>query len=332
MTVYIIFDALKAGEIDLDHTCIGSVKANEVEGSRLWVGPGDFVSLEQIIKGILVASGNDAAIVAAETIAGTEEAFVERMNAKAQALGLTQTQYKNSHGLDEEGHYTTARDTAVLGYSIIRDHPQVLQYTSLTEIYHVGVSYPLVSQNPLLGNYPGADGLKTGNTDDAGLCLLGTAQQDGIRLISVIMGIPQARPELRYNESCLLLNYGFGSDFIRTTVLHEGELIPSQVEVRRANLDSIAVAIANDVQVVLRSGQEELLQQVAHLPDKLDAPVYQGDHIGSLDLFYDNELIATVPLLAGEDSGEASFFKALWQDIQEFFLGLFRVVDKPNNP
>ncbi|MCL2548953.1 MAG: D-alanyl-D-alanine carboxypeptidase, partial [Symbiobacteriaceae bacterium] len=177
MTMYVIFDAIKAGEIHLEHICVVSRKAYEVSQgtSRMWLYHGDVIIFEEILKGIAIVSGNDASVVAAEEICDSEEEFVVRMNAKAIELGMTATNYMNVHGLDEEGHYTTARDTAILGAALIRDHPESIEYLNMPELTYFSFPSIMYNTNGLLLSYEGADGIKTGTTDEAGFCLLGSA-------------------------------------------------------------------------------------------------------------------------------------------------------------
>jgi len=326
MTMYIIFDALKAGEISLEHICHVSRKAYDISlgTSRMWLYHGDMVVFEEILKGIAVVSGNDASVVAAEEICDSEEEFVIRMNAKAVQLGMSGTQYRNVHGLDEDGHYSTARDTAILGAALLRDHPEAIYYLTLPEMSYFSFPSPMYNTNQLLLSYEGADGIKTGTTDDAGYCLLGSALREDVRLIAVILDADS--DGLRYSEIKSLLDYGFGDDFQRLTILHSGDIVDSKLQISRGALDQVGVAVASDVNVVIRTGTAEELIWHSDLPKQAVAPIDKGTKVGTLTVSYDDQEISVVDLLTAEDSGEAGFFKMMGQRIVDFFRGLFRIV------
>ena len=323
MTLYLMFDALKAGEVTLNQICVVSKRAFDIKESTMWLNEGDRVPFVEIMKGVAVASGNDAAIVAAETISGSVERFVERMNAKAKELGMVNTHFHNSHGLDEDGHVMSAHDIALLGYALVVNHPEALEYTSMRTMSYDGV--PLESQNDLLeGGYLGADGIKTGFTDDAGYALVATAQQGSIRLISVLLG--SSDPLIRSRETVGLLDYGFSDDFTRLVHVSKGDELDDKLYVRRANLDWISLEIGQTIPLVIAKDSEADISTVVDIPEQLQAPVLKGDVVGTYTVLYRDEEMASVPILAAEDSGEAHFLKALWQSVVEFFMGLVRIV------
>lgn len=322
MTLYLAFDALKAGKISLDKICIVSERAYEIGESTMWLNRGDRVRFEEIIKGVAIASGNDATVVVAEEIGGSVESFVAMMNDKAKELGLSQTHFVNTHGLDEDGHLMSARDTIMLGYHLITEHPEALQYTDVPSMFYAGVE--LKSANDLLELYEGTDGIKTGSTDNAGYSLMATVEREGVRLISVVMGTPS--PLVRSNQSMKLLDYGFGKDFERRNAVEKGTVLEEKLNVRRADLDQIKLEIGASVPVVIDLEHEDEVEIALDIPEQLDAPVHRGDEVGNLKVSYHGQEIGEVPILAAEDSGEANFFKALWQSVVEFFSGLVRIV------
>ena len=323
MTLYLMFDALKAGEVSLGQTCVVSKRAFDIKESTMWLNEGDRVPFVEIVKGVAIASGNDASIVAAETLSGTLENFVDRMNSKAAELGMEHSHFRNSHGLDEDGHVMSAHDIALLGYYLVLNHPEALEYTSMRTMSYDGV--PLESQNDLLeGGYLGADGIKTGFTDDAGYSLLATAKQGDQRLISVLLG--SSDPNIRSRESATLLDYGFSDAFTRLEQVKMGDGLDAKLYVKKANLDWIGLEIGASVPLVIAQGSEADISTVVDVPEQLQAPVYKGDVVGTYKVLYRDEEMASVPILAAEDSGEAHFLKALWQSIVEFFMGLVRIV------
>ena len=205
MTAYIVFQELAAGKLKLDEPVTVSEKAWRSEGSRTFIELGKPVSVELLILGMIVQSGNDATIALAERVAGTEETFAQLMNANAKRLGMVGTHFENSSGLPSPDHYTTARDMSLLAIAMIRDFPQYYKWYSVREFEHNGIKQQ--NRNGLLGRDPSVDGLKTGHTDSAGFCLVTSALRDGMRLVSVVLGSTSMKG--RENASAALLNYGF---------------------------------------------------------------------------------------------------------------------------
>ena len=321
MTLFLAFDALEAGSVQLQQNFTVSKRAAAVGESTMWLAEGDRVSFEQLIKGVAIASGNDASFALAEAVSGTVELFIDQMNKKAATLGLASAHFSNTHGLDEDDHLISARDIAMLGYYLIKEHPEALNYTSQTEMTFSGEGF-LTSRNPLLGVYEGADGLKTGYTDASLNSLLATAKRGDIRLISVIVGAIDEN--VRYRETVELLNYGFSDNFERRALFKTDDVLEQVLNVRRAEQDQITLTLARQVDAVIDVAYPEAFTTSFDIPAQMDAPISKGDVVGQMTLFYDNIPLEIVDIVAAEDSGEAGFFKSLWQSIVEFFSGLFR--------
>ena len=208
----IIMEEIEKGTIKWDDIVTVSKNAADMGGSQIYLAEGEKMSIRDLMKGISVASGNDATVAMAEVISGSEEKFVERMNKKVKELGLKNTQFKNCTGLDEDGHYSTAYDMAVIAKELVNKHPGILKFSSIYEDYlreNTNNKFWLVNTNKLIRFYDGADGLKTGHTDDAGYCLAVTAKKYGLRLIGIVLGEKESK--IRNNEAMKLLDYGFNN-------------------------------------------------------------------------------------------------------------------------
>lgn len=293
MTAYLVEKELKAGNISMDDLVPVSVKAWKTEGSRMFIREGTQVRLEDLLRGVIIQSGNDASVALAEYLAGTEEAFAELMTAQAQALGMNQTQYFNSTGLPAEGHLTTARDLAVLARQIIYEHPELYRLYSEKEFTYNDIKQ--TNRNRLLWRDPSVDGLKTGHTNAAGYCLVASAQRDGMRLISVVMGTDSAAA--RERETAKLLNYGYRF-FEGVTLFKSGQDLNQTARVWGGEVDQVALAPAQDVYRVLPKGARDRLQLDLELAPELIAPIEKGQELGTLTLSLDGEVLTQIPVQA----------------------------------
>src|ERR1700684_2171638 len=245
MTAYIVFQELAAGKLKLDEQVTVSEHAWRSEGSRTFIELGKPVSVQDLILGMIVQSGNDATIALAERIAGTEETFAQLMNADAKRLGMVGSHFENSSGLPSPQHYTTARDLSLLAIAMIRDYPQYYKYYSVREFEHNGIKQQ--NRNGLLEKDPTVDGLKSGNTDSAGFCLVTSAHRDGMRLVSVVLG--SGSMKARENASASLLGYGFA--FYETKLAVKGGTALAAPRVWKAAQSPVDVGIKNDLYVTL---------------------------------------------------------------------------------
>ena len=290
MTAYAVFNALRAGRLQMNEQVLISEHAWRAEGSRTFVQVGTRVPVEVLIKGMIVQSGNDATIALAERIGGSEGAFVQMMNGYAQRLGMHGTHFVDSSGLPSPAHYSTARDLAILARAIIREFPEYYSLYSLREFTWNHIRQE--NRNGLLERDPSVDGIKTGHTETAGYCLIGSALRSGMRLVSVVLGAPSV--QARESGSAVLLNYGF-TFYESVTVKQAGELV-LKPRVFKGTEKYIAVATADAVQVTVPRGQAASVTTRASVRRPLIAPLAAGTAIGELQVAVAGKPVATVPL------------------------------------
>lgn len=302
MTAYAVFHALKDGRIKLTDLVTISPHARAQEGSRMFVNVGTQVSVENLIQGMIVQSGNDATVALAEHVAGSEPVFVDLMNQYAQKLGMTSSHFENSPGMPGPQHYTTARDIGVLSAALIREYPEYYKWYSQRNFTWNNITQP--NRNGLLDRDPTVDGLKTGHTESAGYCLVSSAKRDGMRLISVVMGSPNIRG--REDASAALLNYGFR--FFETRRLFaSGETVVT-TRVWKGEAEEASFGVMQDVYVTFPRGQENTLSAAADIPEPLLAPLSPSRTIGRLRLLRSGQPAGTYDLHPLAEVKEAGFF------------------------
>jgi D-alanyl-D-alanine carboxypeptidase (penicillin-binding protein 5/6) len=289
MTAYIVFRELAAGKLKLEDMVTVSEHAWRSEGSRTFIELGKPVSVQDLILGMIVQSGNDATIALAERIAGTEDTFAQLMNSTAQQLNMVGTHFENSSGLPSPQHYTTARDMSLLANAMIRDFPQYYKYYSIHEFEHNGIKQQ--NRNGLLEKDPSVDGLKTGHTDSAGFCLVTSAHREGMRLVSVVLGSTSMKA--RENASAALLSYGF--TFYDTKLVVKGGTALATTRVWKAAHSPVDVGIKEDLYMTLARGQSAVNTVVDVMP-KLIAPLAADANVGTLRVFSGGKALTTVPL------------------------------------
>ena len=296
MTLLLTMEAIDSGALSYDDTVTGSAHAASMGGSQIWLKEGEQMRVEDLIKAVCVVSGNDAAVALGEHLAGSEEAFVERMNARAKELGMNDTHFLNCTGLPAEGHVTSAYDIALMSRELILHHPDIRRFTTIwMDSLRDGESL-LVNTNKLVRFYPGATGLKTGSTSSAKYCISATAEKDGMELIAVVLG--GSTSDKRFADAKALLNYGFAA-YTLLPVVPESPLpaVPVTLGVRR----QVQAVLPQGSVLLLEKNRANALTQSLTLSETLEAPVEQGDTLGSLDLFTaDGTLLSSLPLLAGE--------------------------------
>ncbi|MDB6086470.1 MAG: hypothetical protein JWN43_4351 [Gammaproteobacteria bacterium] len=288
MTAYIVFQELAQGKLKLDEQVVVSEHAWRSEGSRTFIELGKPVSVELLILGMIVQSGNDATIALAERIAGTEDTFVQIMNADAKRLGMVGTHFENSSGLPSPQHYTTARDMSLLAVAMIRDFPQYYKYYSVREFEHNGIKQQ--NRNGLLGRDPSVDGLKTGHTDSAGFCLVTSALRDGMRLVSVVLGSTSMKA--RENASAALINYGF--TFYDTRLVAKGGAALASSKVWKAAQSPIDIGIKDDLYITLPRGQANDVKTVVDVQPRLIAPLPPDANVGQLRVLAGAQTLMTM--------------------------------------
>jgi D-alanyl-D-alanine carboxypeptidase (penicillin-binding protein 5/6) len=317
MTSYIIFTELTSGNIKLEDLVNVSEKAWRTVGSRMFIEPNMEVTLEQLIKGMVIQSGNDASVALAEHLAGSEDAFAGLMNHYAQQLGMSNSHFMNSTGLPHEEHYTTARDVALLSVALIAEFPEFYHWYSEKEYSFNNIRQH--NRNNLLWRDPAVDGLKTGHTQAAGYCLAASAKRDGMRLISVVLG--SGSESSRVSESQTLLNYGFR--FFETVQLYQAGQELAQGRVWKGEGEQVRLGIADELFVTIPRGHYDDLDAQVEMRPELIAPITEGEEVGQISVRLDDEEIASRGLVALESINEAGFFGRTWDGMSMWFGGLF---------
>ena len=299
MTLYVVLDAIRAGQIKMDDMVTVSEKAwkrtYKSNSSTMFLKVGERVKIEDLLKGVAIASGNDACVALAEHLAGSEEAFVSKMNEKAKLLGLKDTQFRNSDGMPADGQYTTAMEMALLAKRYIEDHPEALVYHSTVEFEYNGIHQG--NRNTLLQKNIGVDGLKTGHVQEAGYHLAATAKRDGQRMIAVVMGCDKMRK--RGPEAQKLLEYGF-KNFSTVEAVKKGAPF-GPVRVRRGKLNQVALFAAEAGWVTVGKGKENSVSAVPQLPPFIVAPVRKGQAVAKVLVQNGGKVAKEVNLLASSD-------------------------------
>lgn len=283
--------------------------------SDAYLDPRKTYTLEDMMRYIAVLSANDATVAAADKIGGDEQAFVAMMNQEAQKLSLTGTHYMNPDGLQETDHYTTAHDLALLALHIAKDYPVILNYTKLPSVTIVKGS-PWPNTDELLGSYPGVDGLKTGYTDQAGYCYVGTVEQHGHRLVAVVLGDNNIHQ--RFTDAATLFDYAY-HQFTEQTSVSKGQTLTDTVTVKNGRSLKLAVKVADTLTVDLPNGVKGTTKLVAN---GLVAPVKQGQVVGNLEYVVDGKTIVRTPVLAAADDPNANFVLRMWRSMGQWFAHL----------
>ncbi|TVS18124.1 MAG: D-alanyl-D-alanine carboxypeptidase [Gammaproteobacteria bacterium] len=324
MTDFILAEELAAGRVSLDDEVPISEKAWRTGGSKMFVHVGDRVRLEDLARGIIIQSGNDASVAVAEFLAGSEDAFAQMMNSQAEVLGMTNTYYTNSTGWPDPDMHTSARDQALLTKRLIQDHPEHYAIYAEREFtygrdFQTGQPITQRNRNSLLWMDQTVDGVKTGHTEAAGYCLVASSQRDGMRLISVIMGAESTRARAR--ESQALLRYGFR--FFETRNLYAGGQQLERSAVWKGRDDEVVVGLEDDVVLTLPRGRYDDLRATITLDPWLTAPIATGARLGTLNVVLDDEEVYSGALIALTAVEAAGIFKRIWHSLQMFFTRLF---------
>ncbi|GGC81902.1 D-alanyl-D-alanine carboxypeptidase family protein [Marinobacter halophilus] len=317
MTAYIVERELDEGRIAMTDLVPISVKAWQTGGSRTFVREGTQVPVEDLLKGVIIQSGNDASVALAEFVAGSESAFVDIMNQQATLLGMTNTNFENATGLPSPNQYSTAYDLAVLAQAIIEDYPENYPLYAVKSFTFNNIRQP--NRNSLLWRDESVDGLKTGHTEEAGYCLVASAKRDDTRLIAAVMGTSSA--QVRAQEVQKMLNYGFR--YYETARLFRAgqELVDARVW--GGNSDQISIGLAEDVHVTIPRGSKDQLESVVDLDSVIKAPIKVGDELGRIQVTLNGESVVDEPVLALTEVPQGGLFKRLWDSIKLFFVQLF---------
>lgn len=310
MTAYLTFKALKENRLKLDQTLLVSQRGWKTEGSRMFLDPKVPAKVDDLIKGMIVQSGNDACVTLAEAIAGSEEVFAQMMTAEAKRLGMKNTNFQNATGLPGDAHYTTAHDLGILAASIIRDYPQFYQIYSMKSFTYNGITQP--NRNLLLYRDPNVDGMKTGFTNSAGYNLIASSHRDGRRVISVVVGT--ASPEARAVESSKLLNYGL--QFFETPKLYAAGKAVTELPVYKGASSKLEAGFSRDVYATVVRGQAGKLKADLTSLQPVIAPVKKGQVVGKLTVSLDGKVVREEPVVALQSIEEGGFFSRLWDSIK----------------
>lgn len=317
MTTYVADHALKDGRIRMGDMVLVSEKAWRMEGSRMFIQVGTRVSVEDLVRGVIIQSGNDASVALAEHIAGSEESFASLMNQYAERAGMKDSHFRNATGLPDPEHYTTAHDLALLARAIIFDFPEHYRYYAEKDFTYNSITQP--NRNLLLWRDPTVDGLKTGHTQEAGYCLVASAERSGTRLISVVMGT--ASEQLRATESAKLINWGYSA--FETYKPYTAGTVLGESVVWMGVAEKVAIGTGEDVVMTLPRGVQPQLQAAITIQPELRAPLRKGDRVGALVIRHGEQVVLEKPLVAMANVEEANIFRRMWHWLRLFFGGLF---------
>ena len=328
MTTNVAFELIKKGDLKLDKVCTVRPETwqkwhGPQAGSTMFLSPNEQVTVDELLKGIITLSGNDASVVLAECIAGTEEAFANVMNENAKRLGLTNSHFGNSNGWPDEGRtYVSAKDLATLARAEIENHPDLYKkYYSLKEYSHgqtlgSGAAITQANRNPLLGRVPGADGLKTGHTDEAGYGFTGSAEQNGRRLVMVVSGLKSFNE--RISESVRLMEWGFNA--WQAKPLFKKDAVIGTAKVQLGGSSEVALVAPRDLSVTIPAGVLSKVQGMRiRYQGPVKAPIAKGQHIADLVVTTSESGEQVMPLVAQEAVGEAGFFGRMWIGLKQLF-------------
>ena len=313
MTLLLTMEAIEKGAIAYDDVVTVSAYAASMGGSNVYLAEGEQITVEELIKAVCVASGNDAAVALAEHVSGVTELFVAEMNNRAKELGMKDTTFLNCHGLPAQGHLTSARDIAVMSRQLILHYPELRRFTTIWMDSLRGGAFELANTNKLIRFYEGATGLKTGSTSSAGYCISATAERDGMELIAVVLG--GATSQQRFEDAKTLLNYGFATYALHTVEAAEPfEPLPVQLGMQ----DTVALTLPEKGrQVLVKKSQVAGLTQEVTLPESVEAPVAAGQQVGTLTVRDGETIVLEVPIRAAE-----AVEKLTWWEMYRRMLGM----------
>ncbi len=311
MTLYLAVRAVEQKKIQLNELVPVSEEAYRINGSQIWLEPGERISVDHLLKAVAIGSANDAAYALGEYIAGSPEAFVQDMNRTARKMGMTATHFANPHGLHQADHYTSAHDLAILAEHAVRQ-PLLLHYTSMWEDRTVrngkGGTLWLINHNRLLRQYPGMDGLKTGFTSQAGFCMVATAKRDNTRMIAVVLGAPSSKA--RFQDASSLLTWGF-QHYQSAAIATRGTKV-AEIPVRRGTAKSVAAVVAHDRFLTLERGSGRIERKIS-VPSHVEAPIDKGQVLGQMVAWVQGKEVARVPLVAKVGVPKATVWGNAWR-------------------
>ena len=303
MSLLLIMEALDSGKIQLTDKIPCTADAASMGGSQIWLDVRETLTVEEMLKAICVVSANDCVVAMADYLEGSQDAFVKKMNQKAQELGMNDTTFKNCHGIDEDGHLTSAYDIAIMSRELLMNHPSITKYTTIwMDSLRDGKS-SLVNTNKLVRNYNGCTGLKTGSTSIALYNLSASATRNNLSLIAVVLKAPT--PAIRFSNAQKLLDYGF-SNYSVTSFGKKGDVIKS-VEIKKGTASSVDAILENDAEVLMSNGSSKDITQEIKLDDTFTAPILEGQKLGEVEFSINGNVVSTVNLVANKSSDKLSF-------------------------
>lgn len=303
MSLLLIMEALDSGKIQLTDKIPCTEDAAKMGGSQIWLDVRETLTVEEMLKAICVVSANDCVVAMADYLEGSQDAFVKKMNQKAQELGMNDTTFKNCHGIDEDGHLTSAYDIAIMSRELLMNHPSITKYTTIwMDSLRDGKS-SLVNTNKLVRNYNGCTGLKTGSTSIALYNLSASATRNNLSLIAVVLKAPT--PAIRFSNAQKLLDYGF-SNYTVTSFGKKGDVIKS-VEIKKGTASSVDAILENDAEVLMSNGNSKDITQEIKLDDTFTAPILEGQKLGEVEFSINGNVVSTVNLVANKSSDKLSF-------------------------
>ena len=313
MTAYVVFHAIENGTVNLEDKVRISKKARYMEGSRMFVEQNSLVSVEELLKGLIIQSGNDASVALAEHLAESEESFVALMNQHAENLGMSATHFVNSTGLPDAQHYTTAKDLALLSRALIHDYPDYYTWYRIKSYRHNGITQP--NRNKLLWLDDRVDGMKTGHTESAGYCLIASALRNDMRLISIVLGT--VSENARASASRKLLNYGFR--FYETFPLHNSNEPLTNMRIWKGESEQVALGLKQDLFVTTPRGKRHKIKAHMKVDSMIMAPAKKGQQYGTVNVMLDDKLLVSRPLVALTDVAEGGMWRKLVDNIKLMF-------------
>lgn len=319
MSMLLIMENIEKGNLTFEEEVTASAYASSMGGSQIFLKAGEKMKVEDLLKGIAIGSGNDATVAMAERIAGTEEAFVKLMNDRAKELGLNNTNFKNSTGLDVENHYSTAYDMSVIARELVK-HKKILEFTGTYEDYlrkDSASPFWLVNTNRLVRFYQGVDGLKTGYTKEAGYCLTSTAEKDNMRLITVVMNEPST--QIRNGETSSMLDYGFNMYSVNKILDTDTSLQKSKVEL--GSVLEVEIVPTEEVKILNNKNSDERNVTYELELNTIKAPVKKGDIVGKIKVYEDNKVINEINATVKYDVDKANVFKIYYRKLKNLFKG-----------
>lgn len=306
MTILLALEAIDDGKLKLDDTITVSDYASSMGGSQVFLYPGEVLTVDAIMKAIIVASGNDASVAMAEKLSGAHEVFVTRMNDRAKELGMVNTNFVNATGLPVENHYSSAYDVAIMSREIIK-HPLFFKWSTIwvETLEESRNKTALGNTNRLIRFYEGTDGIKTGSTDEAGYCLSATTKRGNMRLLSIVLGSPSG--QVRFSQATKLMDYGF-ANYESLPILKKDQVIKKDIMISGGKEEMIDGVAANDIAFLLKAGQSKEFDKEIALEEKLKAPIKKGQKIGSLSILQDNKVIQSLDILSDREVKKATVF------------------------